>query len=60
MYVFCYVFISLYIIAEVVAGVMIYRKRDKFLPALRQAVGRYIGTSDIGKKLQRIESKLNK
>ena len=54
------VFISLYIIADTVAALIIYRNRATILPRLRQAVGRFIGTSDIGKKLQRMENKLNK
>ena len=53
------VFISLYILAETAAAIYIYRKRATVIPRLRQAIGRFIGTSDIGAKLKRVESKLD-
>lgn len=51
--------IGLYIVGETVAGIILYRKRHIYGPRLRQMIGQFIGTSDLGIKLKRVENKLN-
>ena len=51
--------IGLYVVAETIALILLYRNRAVFVPRIRKMVARFIGTSDIGQKLKRIEKRLD-